>query len=178
MKSINVRNLQHHSRAVLDEVSKGETIEITRRNETVARLIPPNAKKSPAPGSEKVIALAGREKQLPFTQLQDLEIRNAIRAQLGRELISRVEHDLAIAALDEDLAANRLKAVKIDWQSVWSQAEQLSSSNTADILCRTLDILHVAAALTISCTRFITGDKRQAALAEKTGLSIVELPST
>ena len=129
------------------------------------------------PGSEKVIELAGREEQIPFTQLHDLEIRNAVRAQFGRELISHVEHDLAIAALDEDLRANRLKTVKLDWQPVYSKAEQLSSSYTADILCRTLDILHVAAAVSISCTRFITGDKRQAAFAEKAGLSIVELPS-
>jgi hypothetical protein len=129
------------------------------------------------PGSEKVIELACREEQIPFTQLHGLEIRNAVRAQFGRELISQIEHDLAIAALEEDLEANRLKTVKIDWQSVYSKAEQLSSSYTADILCRTLDILHVAAAVSISCTRFITGDKRQAALAEKAGLSVVEIAS-
>jgi prevent-host-death family protein len=49
MKTINVRNLQHHLRAVLDEVGKGESIEVIRRNEPVARIIPTSEKKSPEP---------------------------------------------------------------------------------------------------------------------------------
>ena len=125
------------------------------------------------PGSETVITLAEQEEQIPFTKLHDLEIRNAVRAQIGRELISRVQHDLAFTALDEDLQANRLKSIQLNWESIYLKAEQLSSSYTADILCRTLDILHVAAAVSISCTRFITGDIRQAALAEKAGVETI-----
>jgi prevent-host-death family protein len=40
MKTINVRNLQHHLRAVLDAVSRGEIIEVSRRNKIVARIVP------------------------------------------------------------------------------------------------------------------------------------------
>jgi len=38
---------------------------------------------------------------------------------------------------------------------------------------RTLDILHVAAAVLIDARSFVTGDRRQAALAEATGLDII-----
>lgn len=41
MKIITVRHAQHHLAAVLDEVSRGETIAITRRGTIVARLSPP-----------------------------------------------------------------------------------------------------------------------------------------
>ncbi|RKX73624.1 MAG: hypothetical protein DRP87_18560 [Spirochaetes bacterium] len=49
MKTINVRDLQHHLRAILDEVAKGEVIEVTRRNRAVARIVPLEEKKSPDP---------------------------------------------------------------------------------------------------------------------------------
>jgi prevent-host-death family protein len=41
MKTVTVRHAQHHLAAVLDEVSRGETIAITRRGTVVARLTPP-----------------------------------------------------------------------------------------------------------------------------------------
>jgi prevent-host-death family protein len=46
MKTITVRHAQHHLAAVLDEVSRGETIAITRRGTVVARLTPPADLKS------------------------------------------------------------------------------------------------------------------------------------
>ena len=49
MRIINVRNLQHHLRAILDDVVKGETIEIIRRNKPVAHIVPFEEKKSPDP---------------------------------------------------------------------------------------------------------------------------------
>jgi prevent-host-death family protein len=49
MKTINVRNLQHHLRAVLDEVYHGEIVEVTRRNEIVARIVPVEENTTPEP---------------------------------------------------------------------------------------------------------------------------------
>lgn len=68
MKTINVRNLQHHLRAILDEVAQGETVEITRRNETVAKLIPPREKKSPEPWPDmrrRLESIYGRKRIVP-----------------------------------------------------------------------------------------------------------------
>ena len=38
--------------------------------------------------------------------------------------------------------------------------------------CRTLDIIHVAAALVIGAKEFVTFDGRQAAMARKAGLTV------
>ena len=68
MKSVNVRNLQHHLRAIIDEVAQGETIEITRRNETVARIIPPPEKTSPEPWPDmrrRLESIYGKKRIVP-----------------------------------------------------------------------------------------------------------------
>ena len=40
MKSFNVRHVQHHLAAVLTEVEGGEVIEVYRRGQPVARIVP------------------------------------------------------------------------------------------------------------------------------------------
>jgi prevent-host-death family protein len=40
MKTASVRDVQHHFRKVLAWVEKGEEVVVTRRNRTVARLVP------------------------------------------------------------------------------------------------------------------------------------------
>ena len=42
MKTAAIRQVQHHLSEVLEWVSAGETVEITRRGHAVARLVPPD----------------------------------------------------------------------------------------------------------------------------------------
>jgi prevent-host-death family protein len=49
MKTINVRELQHGLGRVLDQVERGETIEVRRRNKPVARIVPMPAAAEPQP---------------------------------------------------------------------------------------------------------------------------------
>jgi hypothetical protein len=49
-------------------------------------------------------------------------------------------------------------------------AETYALNHTPDVGCRTLDILHVAAAKLIGATDFCTFDARQSALAGRIGL--------
>lgn len=48
MKTVDVRNLQHHLGSFLDEVERGESIEVRRRRKVIARIIPAPAD-SPQP---------------------------------------------------------------------------------------------------------------------------------
>ena len=49
MKTIKVRDLQHNLARVLDQVERGETVEVLRRNRAVARIVPPEQPPIPAP---------------------------------------------------------------------------------------------------------------------------------
>lgn len=40
MKQVDARGLQHHLGQYLDEVERGETIEVRRRRKTIARIVP------------------------------------------------------------------------------------------------------------------------------------------
>jgi predicted nucleic acid-binding protein len=48
--------------------------------------------------------------------------------------------------------------------------------HTPSLGCRTLDVLHVASALELAKTGFLTFDTRQRKLARAAGLRLVELP--
>jgi len=41
MKTATVRQVQHHLRTLLAWVAEGETVEVTRNREVVARIVPP-----------------------------------------------------------------------------------------------------------------------------------------
>jgi predicted nucleic acid-binding protein len=59
-----------------------------------------------------------------------------------------------------------------DLADVHDFAETLVRRHAATLGTRTLDILHVAAALVAGVRDFVTGDRRQASLAEAAGLKV------
>jgi predicted nucleic acid-binding protein len=113
--------------------------------------------------------------QVPFTQLQELEVRNAFEVLTGRGLISREERQGIQAQLQEDIEHQRLAQVLMDLDRVFRDAGELSRVHSAKFLTRALDLLHVAAAHVAMCTTFVSADDRQLAVAKATGLKIVDI---
>lgn len=125
--------------------------------------------------SEEVATLVSRLARVPLVPLHELEIRNALRAQRGRAVITPRQLAQAIRAFDDDIRAGRLVRVRVDWSEAFLAAEGLSRKWTAPLLCRSLDVLHVALAGQLHCQRFVTGDSRQARLAKAAGLQPVHI---
>lgn len=117
------------------------------------------------------------EPPAPFTVLHRLEVRNALRLQVGRERITREESEAVLRHLEEDVAAGRLTLTPLDLHAVFERAEALSARHTSRLLSRSLDILHVAAALELGCTRFVSFDARQVKLAAAAGLRATTVPA-
>ena len=113
--------------------------------------------------------------QLPFTPLHDLEVRNAFQALLGRRLITRTEFRAVTAQLEADVQANRLRWTPLDLAAAFAAARDLAETHTAKLLCRSLDLLHVAAARVIGCGRLISGDDRQLRLARALRFATVDI---
>ena len=109
---------------------------------------------------------------ISFNSLQELEIRNTLRAMEGRGLISPVQRAASEHFLEADIIGHRLRRTPVDWNALYSEAQNLSRLYTAETLSRSLDILHVAAAVVSGTQDFITGDKRQQAIAAKCGLTV------
>jgi predicted nucleic acid-binding protein len=74
--------------------------------------------------------------------------------------------------VQQDLASGVLVAKPDLWGKLVREAESLAEHHTPVIGARSLDVLHVAAALVLGATEFCTLDTRQANLAKAAGLHV------
>lgn len=125
--------------------------------------------------SKAARAAVRRASQIPYTPLHQLEVPNAFEMLVGRHSITRDECRAIFGQLREDVDAQRLITVSPDLEQVFARASEFSRLYTAKTLARSLDLLHVAAALLTSCTRFVSGDDRQLAVAKASGLEVVDI---
>jgi predicted nucleic acid-binding protein len=98
---------------------------------------------------------------------------NSIQLAVHRKDIKGDLAHAAIADFDADVREGRLAVVDILWRRTLDLAADLSAQHTAAIGTRTLDVLHVATALTLGAKKFVSYDGRQGALAKKVGLRVL-----
>lgn len=139
---------------------------------------------SSEPGSEEVVSAYRRlgRPRLTFTPLHEIEVRNGLRLKAFMEKASvsaarkaGVEREFAAweARLSRYLKIGTLIPVAANWHEATGRALQLSAAHTRKLGTRTYDILHIAFALEMNCSTFMTIDLRQAALAKAAGLKVV-----
>lgn len=107
-----------------------------------------------------------------FTSLHRTECVSALRLKVFRGECRLEQSTAALADLDTDAAAGVLKHTAVEWNEVWTRVETLARTHAAVTSCRTLDTLHVAIALQLGAREMVTRDRRQAALARKSGLKV------
>ena len=110
---------------------------------------------------------------LPVTALNLLETRNALSLLAFRGHIGRMEHDTALVQLTGDVTNGVFVETPVLWENVFARAERLRAEYTAMLGVRSLDILHVAIALSLGARTFLTFDDRQRDLASRAGLTVV-----
>jgi predicted nucleic acid-binding protein len=116
--------------------------------------------------------VAGYSAPYALTQWQALEVKNAIRLKSFRREITSAEMNQSIAAFEQDVRSGRWQRAAYTAAAVEQKAEELSASQSGILGCRTLDIIHVAAALVIGVREFVTFDGRQGVLAKQVGLTV------
>lgn len=128
-----------------------------------------------APDSHTAAAIArlGRATQaLPIVWLHQLELRNALRLRVFRKEITAVQKEASLNLFLSDLAGGLLVGASPDLGDITREAERLSATYSEKLGARSLDILHVSAALVLGVREFWTYDLRQAALAKAAGLRV------
>jgi predicted nucleic acid-binding protein len=122
--------------------------------------------------------MAGLSGALGVSSLLLLEFRQSVRLQIRLHLNDRskgfaqTEGQKMLNDLQIDLNAGLLTTVPADWPAVHQRAEALSSAHTIACGHRFADILHVATALHLGATEFLTFDANQRRLAEAEGLVV------
>ena len=109
---------------------------------------------------------------LDFTGLHRLELRNALSLAVFQQRLTPAESLAAWAEVQRDLASGLLVATSDLWGKLVREAESLAQLHTPTIGSRSLDVLHVAAALSLGATEFSTLDTRQSKLAQLAGLHV------
>lgn len=127
------------------------------------------------PNSERARQEVVAARQVPVTWLHTLEIGNTLRVLAGRSALTSEEAHAHLGHFDDDRQAQRLADVSPDWPKVFHEAVQLSKRHAEKLLCRSLDVLHVAIAVELGCTRLVSADGRQLALARTVGLTVVDI---
>jgi predicted nucleic acid-binding protein len=109
---------------------------------------------------------------IALTLLVELELVNGVRRGLATRAINRQQHDAVFRQIPEDEANGILIRCAVDQTDHYDRARDLSKKFTPEISARSLDILHVAAALLLKAPEFASFDEKQRVLAEKAGLKL------
>ena len=104
-----------------------------------------------------------------ITEFHRAELANAIFQQVFRGRLSLADAQLAYANFEQD-SANGVWVLSSQPEGSFDTCTRIARRHAATLGVRTLDSLHVAAALELGATRFWTFDQRQARLAEAEGL--------
>lgn len=106
-----------------------------------------------------------------LTLFNEVELTNAFQLRLFRKEAVAAQIRAAQNLFEQDIESGIFEIRALS-SAVFDRARRLSEKHTARLGTRTLDILHVAAALVLKADTFYTFDASQAKLARAEGLIV------
>lgn len=130
----------------------------------------------PEPNTAAALALRQRfDPPIWLTSLHRIELTAAWRLKVFRKEVAAFTITGVLADFHADVAQGIFVKPTVSEDEVARLAEDLADRYCALLGTRSLDILHVAWALAAESTHFVTGDERQARLAEAVRLPVIRL---
>jgi hypothetical protein len=117
-------------------------------------------------------ALGAKREPLPLTPLVALELRNAFNRAVQRGRITAAQRDALWQDVETDIASGFLVPTPVASGPLHDKARQLSDRHTPVLGTRSLDLLHVAAALVLESKIFFSFDDRQRKAAASEGMKV------
>ncbi len=117
-------------------------------------------------------ALGVKREPLPLTPLVALELRNAFNRAVQRQRITAAQRDALWQDVEADIASGFLVLTPVASAALHDSARELSDRYTPTLGTRSLDLLHVAAALLLDAEVFFSFDDRQRKAAASEGLNV------
>lgn len=114
--------------------------------------------------------LRNNNEAIPLTTFHELEFTNALKLKQFRNEMTGEELAIVFDKFKEHETKGVYHRPPINWSDAFTRSLDLSKTHTAGIGSRSLDIMHVALALSIGADRFLTFDERQSQLALAAGL--------
>jgi predicted nucleic acid-binding protein len=126
----------------------------------------------PEPDSARVVAHV-QGKPVGYSPLHELEFVNALQLKIFSKSATAAQVAAARAAVEADVNSGVLVAASTDWKDIFQEAVKLAEQHSHTLGCRSLDILHCAAAKVLRAAEFISTDARQKKLAAAMGLNLI-----
>jgi predicted nucleic acid-binding protein len=121
-------------------------------------------------GSQEVQDLLfSQHDPLPLWEIQEMELRNALRLKVFWGDITQKDSDRQVELLLDRKRRGQYVYPRVERASLFYRVGQLTDLSVQSG-CRTMDILHVACALEIEADLFVSYDVRQTKLAVQLGL--------
>ena len=114
-----------------------------------------------------------KRKVVCHTVLHELEFMNALQLKVFTKNATTAQVAAAHALVETDLKAGVLISPSGEWKDILAEAARLAERYTGSVGCRSLDILHCAAAKLLVAAEFVSTDGRQKKLAQAMGLNLV-----
>ena len=128
----------------------------------------------PETDSAQVIAHI-QGKPICYTSLHELEFVNALQLKVFFKNATPQQVTAARGLVEADLKSGVPISAGGDWPNIFREGVKLAEQHTGAVGCRSLDILHCAAAKALAATEFISTDARQKKLATAMGLNLVTI---
>ena len=109
---------------------------------------------------------------LTLSVFNEFEFQNALRLSVFRKLFSPAEAAIILADFEADLTSGALLIANCNLAEVMTEAKRLSAAYVPSGGHRAFDILHVAAAVHVEATQFLSFDNNQRILAKAAGLKV------
>lgn len=116
--------------------------------------------------------LAGLQGPLIITPLTVLEFRNALNLAIVRNRLTAVERDAVWQRFEEQRHGGAFADRQLEINELHQRAQLLSDLYTPMHATRSLDLLHVAAALLLGADAFLSFDERQRRVAAAEGMAV------
>jgi hypothetical protein len=117
-------------------------------------------------------AMAKLQAPVWLSQLGELELHNAFQLAVFRGDIDAAAALLKKQLFAEDLAKGVFFIHPVPAAALYQKAIELSARHSAMLGTRSLDLMHVAAALILKADLFLSFDERQRNVAQKAGLRV------
>ena len=98
---------------------------------------------------------------------------NALQLKVFFKHATTAQTTAARALVEGDLKTGVLVSARSEWENVFQEAVKLAEQHTGVFGCRSLDVLHCAAAKVLAASEFVSTDGRQKKLASAMGLNLV-----
>lgn len=117
-------------------------------------------------------AMANQQSPVLLSQLGELELHNAFQLAVFRGEIDKASALLKKRLFTEDLANGIFTIHSLPNSTIYQKAIELAERHSSSLGTRSLDLMHIAAALILQTNLFLSFDERQRKVAELEGLTV------